>query len=84
MTAQLKYDIVNLGWACVCVFLQRAHGKAEKYSNRQGDPQLGVELVLEWATHGEDSVQCQVRRGPLRPKKGERTERREGRGGFVH
>lgn len=47
---------------------------AEKYSNRQGDPQLGVELVLERAAHREDRVQGTVRRGPVRPKEGEGTE----------
>lgn len=48
--------------------------RAEKYGNPQGDPQLEIELVLEWVTHREESVEFKVSRGPIRPRMGEWTE----------
>lgn len=48
--------------------------RAEKYGNPQGDPQLETELVLEWATHREESVEFKASRGPIRPRMGEWTE----------
>lgn len=48
----MKYDSESVMGLGLHLPLEGLVARAEKYSNRQGDPQLGVELVLEWAHTG--------------------------------